>query len=239
MIADLQDASSDPFQDKVFDVCICGAGVAGITLALRLSRNLNVLLLEAGGAEYSEQSQAVYEGSIVGRDYFDLTGTRLRYFGGTSNRWAGWCRPLDPIDFKPKPYAGISGWPIDERDPTPYLDEAKAILDIQSAPDRPEGHSDKHVSKQIPSSGDFESIEFLWSLPPTRFGTKFRPELEAAQNVVCFLNANCRYPLGGQQIDRQSHRSSHLCGQGLSSDFPLSGPGSRGHRESKVVAERQ
>ena len=62
MIVDLQDAPSNPFSDQVFDVCICGAGVAGITLALHLSRTLRVALLEGGGLDYSEDSQSLYEG---------------------------------------------------------------------------------------------------------------------------------------------------------------------------------
>jgi len=102
MISDLNEANSDPFKTKVFDVCICGAGFAGITLALKLSQKLNVVLLEAGGLQYSERSQSVYQGSIVGREYFPLWASRLRYFGGTSNHWTGWCTPLDPIDFEPK-----------------------------------------------------------------------------------------------------------------------------------------
>ena len=54
MFIDLNKVDSDPFRDKRYDVCICGAGVAGITLALKLSRSLNIVLLEAGGYEFSD-----------------------------------------------------------------------------------------------------------------------------------------------------------------------------------------
>ena len=97
MIIDLNEADSDPFQTKVFDVCICGAGVAGITLALKLSQKLNVALLEAGGFQYSDSSQSVYQGSIVGREYFPLSSARLRYFGGTSNHWGGVVLSVGPV----------------------------------------------------------------------------------------------------------------------------------------------
>lgn len=130
MIIDLNKVDSDPFKEKRFDVCICGAGVAGITLARKLSQRLNVVLLEAGGYEYSEASQDVYKGKSIGQDYFDLASTRLRYFGGTSNHWGGWCRPLDSCDFKPRPYVKFSGWPIERSDLDPFLEEAKSILDI-------------------------------------------------------------------------------------------------------------
>ena len=71
MIIDLTTVESNPFKDSTFDICICGGGVAGITLALNLSKEMNVALLEAGGLEYSDESQDVYKGSNIGQDYFD------------------------------------------------------------------------------------------------------------------------------------------------------------------------
>ena len=52
MLADLEASDADPFKDKIYDVCIVGAGVAGITLALEMDRKRSVLLLEGGGLEY-------------------------------------------------------------------------------------------------------------------------------------------------------------------------------------------
>src|SRR5450759_3365610 len=41
-----------------YDVCVCGAGPAGITIARKLAaRGKKVLLLEAGGLSYSNESQ--------------------------------------------------------------------------------------------------------------------------------------------------------------------------------------
>jgi choline dehydrogenase-like flavoprotein len=31
---------------------------------------------------------------------YPLAESRLRFFGGTTNHWGGWCRPLLPIDFE-------------------------------------------------------------------------------------------------------------------------------------------
>ena len=70
-------------------------------------------LLESGGLEYDAATQELYRGRNVGRKYFDLDACRLRYFGGTTNHWAGWCRPLNAIDFEDtlgRPTAvGLSG----------------------------------------------------------------------------------------------------------------------------------
>ena len=59
MFIDLNQAEGDSLERKA-DICICGAGVAGITLALELAKSYQVILLEAGDFEYSVDSQALY-----------------------------------------------------------------------------------------------------------------------------------------------------------------------------------
>ena len=59
--------------------------------------------MEGGGLELTEESQDVYQGEVVGLEYFPLDDARLRYFGGTSNHWGGRCRALDAVDFLPLP----------------------------------------------------------------------------------------------------------------------------------------
>jgi len=53
------------------DLCIIGAGAAGITLAHALrDSGLEIVVLEAGGLEIEAESQEVYEGDVVGLDYY-------------------------------------------------------------------------------------------------------------------------------------------------------------------------
>ena len=86
-------------EENIFDFTIIGTGPASITLALELERKgFSSILFEAGGTDYSEESQNYYSGDVVGDKYFPLDVTRLRYFGGSSNHWGGWCRPLDEHD---------------------------------------------------------------------------------------------------------------------------------------------
>ena len=106
-----------------YEFTIIGSGPAGITAALKLeAKGKKVLLLEAGSSHYTTQSQELYNGTIVG-PYPSLIDTRVRCFGGTSNVWAGWCRPLDKGDFEK--------FPIEKEDLDHYLEEASNILEIK------------------------------------------------------------------------------------------------------------
>ena len=72
------------------DLCIIGAGAAGITIARELSGSpLRVTVLESGGFDYEVGTQALYEGRSIGLPYSNLSAPRLRYFGGTTNHWGG------------------------------------------------------------------------------------------------------------------------------------------------------
>jgi choline dehydrogenase-like flavoprotein len=189
MIVDLNTVDSDPFIDKIFDICICGAGVAGITLATRLPSRLNVLLLEGGGLQYSDASQDIYKGETVGEEYWPLERARLRYFGGTSNHWDGWCRPLDSFDFKSKPYIERSGWPIERRDLDPYLKEAESILDITETSGEVRYPLQKDFGAVIVASADFQRTGYKWSAP-TRFGAKYLGAIKRKSGLACYVNAN-------------------------------------------------
>ena len=83
------------------DICIVGAGAAGISIALEwMNTKYKVILLEGGGFEYDDKMQDLYAGKTTGQHYFPLKSVRLHYFGGTTGHWAGWCSPFDQVDFK-------------------------------------------------------------------------------------------------------------------------------------------
>ena len=160
-----------------------GSGPAGVTLARKLAAaRLNVALMEAGGLEYSDQSQDLYVGDCLGRDYYPLDITRLRYFGGTSGHWGGRCRPLETNDFEPRPYHALSGWPIRKSDLDPYEAEADGILDLPAADVLPDD-TDRYAGKSM------RVIRFRRSAPP-EFGEKFRDEIAASTAITLVVNAN-------------------------------------------------
>jgi choline dehydrogenase-like flavoprotein len=165
-----------------YDVCVCGTGPAGITIARKLAaRGKKVLLLEAGGLSYSGESQNYYRGKNVGRTYW-LETSRLRYLGGSSNHWGGLCALQDPITFEAHEVFGLPGWPISRAEVLAGLDEAKEILEIAG--------KDLSASKQPGfDSPWFNRYGFAIS-PPTRFFEKYGAEIRQSQQIDAFYNAN-------------------------------------------------
>lgn len=83
------------------DLCVIGAGAAGITIARDfIGSSLQVCLVESGGLDFDEMTQTLYQGSNIGLPYFDLDESRLRFFGGSTNHWNGQSAPLDELDFE-------------------------------------------------------------------------------------------------------------------------------------------
>ena len=115
------------------DVAIIGAGAAGITLALELSgKGLEVCLLESGGTDFTWANQTLYSGRSVGLPHCALDVCQLRFLGGNTNAWGGWCRPLDPIDFEPRSWVEQSGWPFAIDELAPYYRRAHEICEVPS-----------------------------------------------------------------------------------------------------------
>ena len=182
MLIGYQDFVASSIHASRFDVCIAGGGVAGITLALELERrNISVLLLEGGDVEFTEESQALYAGENVGRDYFDLDAGRLRFLGGSSNHWAGFCVPLDDVDFEPRSDIDAFGWPITKADLSPWLAPAADILEI-------DGHYRPDLLVED-SDNNLRRFETHMS-PPVRFGEKYAGALKASQRIWTVLNAS-------------------------------------------------
>lgn len=128
-----QPASSQP-ADLQADLCIIGAGIAGISIARSLlGSGLKVALLESGGVDHEPAVQELAAGDSIGFDYYPLVDSRLRMFGGTTAIWGGRVAMLDDIDFHPRDWVPDSGWPFPIATLQPWYDRARQALDLSAA----------------------------------------------------------------------------------------------------------
>ncbi len=117
------------------DVCVIGAGIAGIGLVRRLlGTGRKILLLESGGADYEPEVAGLNSGTNSGLPYYELEDSRLRLFGGTAAIWGGRCAELDEIDFEPREWVRYSGWPFAKDALRPYYADARKLLQLSGRP---------------------------------------------------------------------------------------------------------
>jgi len=174
------------------DLCIVGAGVAGLTIATALDRsNISVCLLESGGHKQEADTQDLYrgeyEGNIpaVGNGY--LKRTRRRYLGGTSSLWGGFCRPLEKIDFEERDWVPNSGWPFPRDHLDPYYKSASKFMGMGTFDEDNPELNDPEFPSQF--SGDvFEDKVFRFRA--TRFGSEYRQQIADSPNISLYLHAN-------------------------------------------------
>jgi choline dehydrogenase-like flavoprotein len=173
-------------------VCIIGGGAAGITLALSLrDAGFTVTLLESGDFDLEEATQDLDAGEVTGLPNYPLDMSRLRFFGGTTNHWAGWCRPLDAVDFERRPAIPLSGWPLQRSDLVPWYEQAQRICELG-----PFEYQDPEFwlrgSGQAEPAFDPARLKaaIFQVSPPTRFGQAYRDALRQAGTVTVYLNAN-------------------------------------------------
>ncbi len=167
------------------DVCIAGGGAAGITLARELrGSGAAVILLESGGFDPDPDDQALYTARSTG-DRYDPLATRLRYLGGATNHWSGWCRPIDSFHFEPRAWIANSGWPLSRSDLDPYYVRAAAVCELP-----PTFESGDDGWFQPFFEDDAVASTEYWFSPPTRFGTRYRDDLDRAPETTAYLGAN-------------------------------------------------
>jgi choline dehydrogenase-like flavoprotein len=179
------------------EVCVIGAGAAGITASLELARRRHeVVLLEAGGLSQSRTSQHELSGDIVRSDldgeqadedslHPQLDIVRQRRLGGTTGAWGGRCRPLDEIDFEARDYVPGSGWPLGRSDLEPYYRRAQEYCEVgeyeytsQAAFPR----SEKFLFQEGVGREVMDSKLFRYSRP-TDFGKRYRALLRTSPYI--------------------------------------------------------
>jgi len=176
------------------DVCVVGAGAAGLTLALDLAgRGVSVVLVESGGLEFQQRSHDLLDVELSGQSTEGLFRiSRERFFGGTTNHWGGECRPLSPFEFQHHPWVPHSGWPISRADLDPYYVKAARLLGLPGV--------ERHYNAQALGVADRPRLvaqsgtSMVTTMPNPvpakylRMGRSRREEVETSPQVQCLLN---------------------------------------------------
>lgn len=176
------------------DLCIVGAGAAGITLASELqSSGIDVCLLESGGFTPDEETQSLYDLTSTGYPVRPNFMSRARYFGGSCNLWAGRNMRMSPIDFEVRGWVPNSGWPLSYQELSPFYDRAEQILGVPShlrfaSVGATSGLVDRE--RALFEAGDLQPAVALWGTKPMRFARVFGPALRRSRNLEVYLNAN-------------------------------------------------
>jgi choline dehydrogenase-like flavoprotein len=172
-----------------YDLCIVGAGAAGITLALELeATGLRVCLLEAGGEVYEAETQRLFEGEVVGQPYPMLRDTRVGALGGSTTVWAGWCRPLEALDFEARDWCGAAGWPFGLDELRPYYVRAHEICGLAAFDYDPE-HWERVLGPRRMLPEDPAFTNEIFHVQIQNFGRRYRERLERSKHIDLLLHA--------------------------------------------------
>ncbi|MFV2063437.1 MAG: GMC family oxidoreductase [Chloroflexota bacterium] len=179
------------------DLCIIGGGAAGIAMSRALrGSGLDIVVLESGGLEFDERTNDLNRGQNIGEPMTfwgverPLHDVRLRYFGGSTNHWFGWCRPIDPMDLEHRPWVPYSGWPISRADIDPWLPAAHEIAELGPVEYDPRVWARRYGAPKPLLSTDVVATTMFQYSPPTNFGERYRADLDDAADVRVLLWSN-------------------------------------------------
>ncbi len=235
MIYDAFDKTTEG-EELTPDICIIGSGAAGLAMAHRLiakDKKLEVVVLESSRHNdcqvvtdeppqphrYADPMvQRIYGGQMNGgTDEVFFSNGRIRAYGGTTNCWQGWTRPLTGTDFDRTDIAPHMVWPTNVIDNLneKYYQEAMAYCSL-GAWDFARYRNDNMQYRawieeaaesrieldllDLSSDPDTETAVVMQiagvSLPGERvdanwgFQFKWGPQVEQSDNVTIYRNAN-------------------------------------------------
>jgi choline dehydrogenase-like flavoprotein len=196
------------------DLCVVGAGAAGITLAREFEQQgLRVCLLESGNFALEQRVQSLYDLDNVGYPIRPNFMSRARYFGGSCNVWAGRNMRMCPIDFEQRDWVPNSGWPLDYAELEPWYQKAERVLGVPAFERfaRPEDIADSEALERDAFADPAVSPAVaLWGIRPMRFGRTSRGPLRRSRQIDVYLNANVTEIVpsaSGASIDRLEVRT--------------------------------
>ncbi len=162
--------------ESEFDVCIVGAGPAGLACAFDChDAGLKTLLLEAGGGNPTPGDPDILAADIIDAAWHDPTTlTSAAALGGSTHWWGGRSVPLDPADFR--------FWPIRYEDMLPWWAKAAEFLGARSVSETPPPEAFAKLAR-------FDAVrDECWG-PQLNMGRRWRQRIRAADGPAIVTHA--------------------------------------------------
>lgn len=182
------------------DICVIGAGPAGITFAREfIGSPVRVTVLESGRFDYDERIQNLGIGEVTS-PYFDsdaLVNGRRRQFGGTANLWTyeteprdrrlyARCLPPESIDLTAPAGDQGAAWPVSPADLEPFYRRAQLVWN--GAPfDYGVETWGGNEARPIDTANDVLETRICQHGPADVFYLRYRDDLCSAENVDLYL----------------------------------------------------
>jgi len=195
------------------DLCVIGAGPAGVTLTREfLGTGIQVVLLESGGYGFDEQAQALSSSEVDSSHHApDSIGGQRRQFGGASNLWVYRTMPDDgrrqarsvppePIDFEPRFGSPATGWPMSFEALRPFYERAQRIWN--GGPFDHSVHRWAGGAELITTSESRLTTKVSQHGPNDVFRFRYRDDLRAADNVRVLVGCTALQLESGTSGDR-------------------------------------
>ena len=178
--------------NKNFDLCVIGSGPAGIITVLeyhKLNPQNTILLIEYGFTGQPEKNDLDDSIEVKNtQNHHDPYSCTNKGLGGTSKTWGGRCVMYDEIDFIKRPSVDENcTWDLTFfEEVKPFTAKAAEYFECGEAKfnlDQIAEFKNTRIAENFVSGTVTDRNVERWSMP-TRFGERYRKDLEAIPNIT-------------------------------------------------------
>lgn len=177
--------------EGIWDLCIVGAGAAGLALAAEfLGGSQRVIVLESGLRKPDAQGDDLNTLESVGLRHDGWREGRIRSLGGTTLAWGGQLLPFRTSELEHRPWIADSGWPLRLEELEPYYRRTERLLRIEGPPYDERAWAHLGMADPAFDPADFRIRFSQWAaLGRRNFAVLWHRELKRSQNVSVVLDA--------------------------------------------------
>ena len=178
-------------QAAAWDLCIVGAGAAGLALAAQfLHTSLRVIVLESGLREADAVADDLNTLACDGLPHDGWRSGRVRSLGGTTRAWGGQLVPMRASELQTRSWVPDSGWPLSLDELQPYYRRVETLLRTQGPPYDESMWGRLDITPPLFDPTAICARFSQWAcLGRRNFAVLWRRELEKSGNVLVSLDS--------------------------------------------------